>query len=970
CNNGDDNCNGCVDEGYKHYADVSQPCYDCVVHAGYATEAACRAGQVAAFQASLASNPPDGTVSLLPCTTLAQQQQSATWLCYDPKDRCDEVDNNGQNGVDENQQKCGNPAHCPTTEVCNGLDDDCDTQTDEGGVCGSCVSSPETCDGCDNDCDGVADDGSFAAIPCGLASPPNCVGTISCKAPVAVPVGTCSPLAGYGTCTNNPVAETCNGIDDNCNGVIDDGVSLTTCVPAGHPPGLVYGGTSKCQLGQQACVNGALVCQGGVGPSSEVCNGIDDDCDGVVDDSTFGVGQPCGINSPPCTPGATACVNGALVCTGGVQPTPEVCDAVDNDCDGSTDEAPLDDGPLPGQNGCWTLAGNCCSFGGLTWCPPPGGNCYDAGSLVAPCQKGNLVCQGGSWACINDKVPSPEVCDGIDNNCNALVDDGVLPGIGAVCGSDVGECVSGLTACTSGTIDCVGAVGPQPEVCDNLDNDCDTVIDNGIPLGAPCDPPYDTVAYPDTNTGILPCQQGQYACSNGVLTCVGGLGPSPEVCDGIDNDCDGSVDETGAPPNGLDGTSNPVPPPVAVIGDACGNDVGMCTAGQYACVNGAFQCAGGQQPQPEQCDCNDNDCDAETDEGDLCGGGQSACIQGSSGCQCATPCLQGEFVECPAGQKCETVTIQATGQTGKYCVTDNCGNCATKTVVDANNVVQCAPAAGGCSDTPECVCKGATGCQTPCYNVSCGGGQVCSNVGPHAGECVDNTCYLTGCACGEACNLGACVDDPCEPNPCAADEMCKPTADFSGFDCVGSCAEVTCPSNEICIDGQCEATCAPPCAVGTTCDRTQVPPGCVTDQCAGAGGGGGVVCANGGCCDPLSGACGNCPCEGVACPSGEHCEAGQCVSGGVGGSGGGGSGPGGSGPGGSGPGGSGATGTGATGPASDAVWRLATGGGGCSCELAAREAGGHGWWLFGALGLGIGLRRRGRGARAEVRREP
>ncbi|MBI4953167.1 MAG: hypothetical protein HY908_14125, partial [Myxococcales bacterium] len=47
CNNGDDNCNGCVDEGYKHYADVSQPCYDCVVHAGYATEAACRAGQVA-----------------------------------------------------------------------------------------------------------------------------------------------------------------------------------------------------------------------------------------------------------------------------------------------------------------------------------------------------------------------------------------------------------------------------------------------------------------------------------------------------------------------------------------------------------------------------------------------------------------------------------------------------------------------------------------------------------------------------------------------------------------------------------------------------------------------------------------------------------------------------------------------------------------------------------------------------------
>jgi len=73
-----------------------------------------------------------------------------------------------------------------------------------------------------------------------------------------------------------------------------------------------------------------LLCLGYVGPSAEICDGIDNDCDGT--------GQTCGINHAPCTPGLTACIGGALVCQGGVGPQSEICDDVANDCDGVVDD--------------------------------------------------------------------------------------------------------------------------------------------------------------------------------------------------------------------------------------------------------------------------------------------------------------------------------------------------------------------------------------------------------------------------------------------------------------------------------------------------------------------------------------------------------------------------------------------------------------------------------------------------------
>lgn len=1158
CDNTDNNCNGCTDEGYTHYCNVPTAgaccswntlaqrtsCGATACQCCNWTNAAQRNTCLTNFQNTITAGNPTGDRSLLPCTSSTQQTQPTNWLCYNPGDVCDNGDNNCSAGIDENQTKCGTPLACPTTEVCNGKDDDCDGLIDEIGGCNPCVPSDEVCDGCDNDCDGMADDG-IAAQPCGLATPANCVGTQACAPAQAVPVGGCVTMGGgLQACVNNPQTELCDGIDNNCNGIVDDGVTPTPCVPAGTPGGLNYNPPSQCRQGTQACgsmacigfigpssevcdgidndcdgqvdegvsgvgttcgtatppctpgtlqcVNGALVCQGGtqpqneicdgvdnncngtiddspladgppagsngcwnqagncctfanlqwcpppgatctgagtltapctkgtlvcsmgawtcagpvppsaevcdmadndcdgmiddgigvgttcgtdtgecvagmlqctangivcvgsVGPSAEICDGKDNDCDGAIDDGVPGVGQPCGVNQAPCTLGMTACVNGAVVCQGGVQPTGEVCDGVDNDCDGSVDDAPLADAPPPNLNGCWTLPGNCCSFGSLQWCPPPGGTCSGNGTLTAPCNRGTLACQGAlGYVCSNSQSPNAEACDGVDNDCNGMIDDGTFPGEGNVCGSDEGECVSGLIDCAGGILDCVGDVGPSQELCNGLDDDCDSTIDNGIVVGGSCVPMYDTTLYPGPRDKGA-CGPGVLECNGmGGQTCVGGKGPQPEVCDGIDNDCDGSIDETGPAPDGIDGTVNPLPPPNASIGDLCGVDTGACAQGNYACVNGQFVCLGGQGPQEESCDCNDNDCDGTNDEQDpspaspICAG-NNKCVKSGTSCLCASPCLPGEF-PCPPGQRCETVDSSETGMPlGNYCVADNCGLCAEKTVLNADNTVLCAPAGtpadANCVVPPVCVCKGQIGCKNPCFGVTCGMGEICTEYGANAGTCVPNNCYAVPCqGCDQVCNNGSCVTNPCTPTSCPG-QTCVPSADASTFTCVDSCAGKQCALGEVCVDGACVVDC-PTCAAGETCDYTQKPATCVKNLCT-------MPCANGGCCDPLTGACGNCPCDGVVCPSGQVCQNGDCFSG-QGGSGG--------------AGGAGGAGGGETTSSSSAsssggtagnggdrgIYGLPTGGGGCSCDLGAKDRTNSFALALAALALGV-----------------
>ena len=659
CDNTDNNCNGCTDEGFAHYCNVGQTC--CAW-----TTAAQRTTCLSNYTATINAGDPDGDLTKLPCTTVGQQADPANWLCFNSKESCDNVDNNCSAGVDEGVLKCGNPAHCPTAETCNGADDNCNGVVDEA-VCSGCVPVPEICDGCDNDCDGLIDEG-IASLPCGLSAPPNCAGQLACpeKANPGGQLGACT-AGGWNTCSNNPQSEVCDSVDNDCDGIVDDSVAASPCVAPGLPPGLDYGSKSQCKKGTQAC--GSNQCIGFVGPSTELCDGIDNDCDGQVDENSFGVGQPCGVNQAPCSPGLTACVNGALVCQGGAQPQAELCDGLDNDCDGEIDDGPLADGPAAGQAGCWNLPGTCCQFNGLTWCPPPGASCNDSGSLAPPCSAGKLECSGVSgWVCSSSLTPSPEVCDGIDNDCDGTNDDEVQAG--EVCGTELGECVTGLTECSNGVLNCAGSVGPAAEVCDGLDNDCDGTNDNGIVFG-PCVPPFDTVLFPGPRESGV-CQSGVSSCDGaGNLTCVGGVGPSPEVCNGIDDDCDGQTDETGAAPDGIDGTDNPQAPPAAKVGDACGEQIGACKAGAWACSNGAFECAGATKPAPESCNGVDDDCDGtvdnETGGSVICAVG-ATCVAANAQFACAVPCAADPY-PCAAGEGCIEVTSPSTGAPlGKYCV--------------------------------------------------------------------------------------------------------------------------------------------------------------------------------------------------------------------------------------------------------------------------------------------------------------
>ncbi|MGE0401796.1 MAG: MopE-related protein, partial [Kofleriaceae bacterium] len=218
------------------------------------------------------------------------------------------------------------------------------------------------------------------------------------------------------------------------------------------------------------------------------------DGDGGTDDGDIGDGGPDDGN------GDGGCTN-----TG-----PEVCDGDDNDCDGNTDE-----GQLP-------TIGDLCD------------------NQMGECNGGVKQCTNGVVTCT--KPPMPEVCDLKDNDCNGLTDEGD-PGGGAVCGTNTGECVAGVNRCISGSIQCVGAVGPAPggETCNNRDDDCDGSFDENLVLGA-CVPGVDGPTPGDTGD----CNLGMRQCLGGVTTCVGAVFPVFEQCDppmggnpAHDSDCDG-----------------------------------------------------------------------------------------------------------------------------------------------------------------------------------------------------------------------------------------------------------------------------------------------------------------------------------------------------------------------------------------------------------------------------------------------
>jgi MYXO-CTERM domain-containing protein len=517
--------------------------------------------------------------------------------------------------------------------------------------------------------------------------------------------------------------------------------------------------------------------------------------------------------------------------------------------------------------------------------------------------------------------------------------------VGDVCGQDIpnSPCTAGTVICKDGKTQCSGQLQGTPEICNGKDDDCDGVVDNGVQGGQPCfDDTYDKIAYPGPRRSGQ-CKPGLTTCDPTATSgpCVGAQGPTPEVCDGLDNDCDGQIDESGTPPDGITGTADPGDK-THVIGQPCQANSSQCKAGVWTCDHGKVICAGGTTVRPEVCDCQDNNCNGVTDEdtptAPICAAGKT-CVKTANGtCECAAPCKAKEF-PCTGGLVCESDVVASNGGAplGKgYCVQpDACGDCSKKTVSLSDGTILCAPT-GIDPKTghsyPLCQCKGSA-CHEPCFGVSnCDTGQGCA---PRQGTCEPlSNCNFFGCPQGQACSPNrVCVDNPCVKDPCPTDQACVPTADFSSRNCVASCAGVSCASNEICVSGTCQPTGCP-----TACTGSDVCRPATGDSGVGACGPSlctATSCLLGEYCDPATGRCGVDPCEGVVCPSGQACELGECVNppkpvtppdaghvttdGATGG--GGATGAGGK--------GSGTTTT----PNQKSAFGLATGGGGCACSV-------------------------------------
>jgi hypothetical protein len=513
-------------------------------------------------------------------------------------------------------------------EVCNTADDNCNARIDEGlGVYQECLTAVDCNGGACNAgrcvCNGPAQCG--AGFTCSNETPirfcrPSCsegVGECSVAGvrKCGVGVGQCCVNDAAATCTDvvppAGTAEVCDGKDNNCNGFVDENLSCQGCVPL-----------------------------------PEVCDGKDNDCDGQIDETGAGglvdVGGPCGSSIGRCTPGTAVCANGVLGCSGSTGPFAEVCNGFDDDCDGVVD----------GMNqACYTGPANTVNVG----------TCHGGTQLCTAVAMSNMATWG---ACIGQQLPTSEICNGLDDDCDGVVDNGVpapTPGQvtgGECCGDKApgskcgqGQCQKGTWVCAGNVVVCANAGQPSNETCDNQDNDCDGVVDNIVSVGGPC-------VAPGGCTGTLKCDSAQQQ-----LVCQPDGSAGVEKCDGIDNDCDGKVDEVEDVSVNDDWWHDECDAPPA------GHDKPPCKAGQYVCENGSQVCEGAVAPRPEVCDLKDTDCDGVADTLAACPG-TNACVQGV----CVEPCRGGEF-PCPGGYVCESF------DTKRYCVPTTC------------NAVECPPGA-------------------------------------------------------------------------------------------------------------------------------------------------------------------------------------------------------------------------------------------------------------------------------------
>ena len=301
---------------------------------------------------------------------------------------------------------------------------------------------------------------------------------------------------------------------------------------------------------------------------AETCNGVDDDCNGQIDDNPRDVGGPCDDNCPTlaacvatkscsaslsacagaccgaCTEGRAVCAGGKKLCQAGIGATLEVCNGLDDDCDGQIDNGfDITSDPL-----------NCGACNTVCKVPNAIPSCTAGKCTILSCKPGfadvdKKVANGCEYSC-PVFPPSTESCNGVDDDCNGLIDDSlttpasfciqtsICAGTKPTCNGKAGWQCNYQATNSHIEVDSNGNLVVAELLCDGFDGNCNGQVDESFPtLGKSC------------GAGVGKCAGlATITCTSdhSGTTCPAVANPMAavdEVCNGIDDNCDGSTDE-------------------------------------------------------------------------------------------------------------------------------------------------------------------------------------------------------------------------------------------------------------------------------------------------------------------------------------------------------------------------------------------------------------------------------------------
>ena len=802
-----------------------------------------------------ASGPPGPCT----CSEAAIANQLST-TCYQVKIETDGKPVNKCKGTrkctETGLSDCDAPE--PQDEICDGADNDCDGQIDDGVGCddgnvcskdtcngaAGCAHTPELDGGACDDGDGCTGGDTCVLGACKGGAQKECDDSDACTS------DSCDP--GTGKCAFSPIA----GCGEGCK-------TDSECPQDGDPCTSAFcdGATGKCAVkaASDACDDGNACTKGDVCNAGKCVSGKAVDCT----DSNPCTVDACDVVSGDC--GHTPAANGGACDDGDACTTQDGCLA--GTCAGSIKSC--DDGDGCTADSCDPVTGACknsaivgcgaeckadadCKADGnpctQALCDAQSGKCQ-AKAIVGGCNDGDNCTTGDN--CQDGK------CVGLAKDC----EDGDVCTVGS-CDASSGACaqkpVAGEVPCSDGSACTAGDVCVAGKCKSGKSNDCD---DN-----KPC-----TKDACDDATGLCSHANAAGACDDGNACTVGDTCTTGACAAGQAKSCDDNDDCTAdscAPATGAcshnaipgcgakcktDSECNPTGQPCTKA--VCDNAAGCVVAAKAGACDDGLPCTTGDACDNGKCvagsakDCDDNNvcttdaCDAKTGN---CG---HVAVNKPTACSDDDPCTLKD--QC-LGSACKSGTAKDCDD-GESCTIDSChaasGVCVHTPAVNS----------AGCSDGNPCTgpdgCAGGKCATGPAKD--CNDGDACTidSCDKATGSCAHNK--IMGCG-GNCASDADCKADgnPCTANTCQGGQ-CKIT--FTSTLCTDNNA---CTSGDKCSAGSCQPGAAKSCADGNAC----------TDDA----------------CDKTSGNCSNSPSaagspcsDGNACTSGDTCLAGACQAGGA-----------------------------------------------------------------------------------------